>query len=472
MKTPRLHTGLESFFRESISLRTKFKARYQHFYQDDVDFFQKVIQADSTVLIIGCDVTGLAERLRCKMTYVLELTSPRSSVVSLSPVEVVSSIEEAFHKTPIDYVILPYTLQFLEHIQELLEVLRTVLLPQARIVVLEYSFLWSPLFKIAQRLSLKTPSPDLNWLNLEDMRNLLVLTGCQEVTSGGRCLMPGKIPFVTTFCNRFLAPLPVFQWLCLKAFMIARPLRNGTQSTRVLTASVIVPARNEAGNIAKLIERLPTLGPRCEVIFVEGHSQDGTWEEIQRLITESPRKQDFAFLAFQQSGVGKADAVHLGVSKATGDILMILDADLSVQPEDLLHFHSALVSGSAEFLNGSRLVYKMEREAMQILNLFFNKLFGLLLSWLMGQRVKDTLCGTKALFRRDYERIRRNFPALGQLDPFGDFELLFGAARLHLKICDVPVRYKERTYGRTNIQRFRNGWQLLRMVLVGWNQMK
>jgi glycosyltransferase involved in cell wall biosynthesis len=184
------------------------------------------------------------------------------------------------------------------------------------------------------------------------------------------------------------------------------------------------------------------------------------------------RRPGFTFQTFQQTGKGKADAVRLGFSHASGDALMILDADLSVQPEDLRHFYDAFTRHSAEFLNGSRLVYDMEKQAMQLMNLFFNKVFGILISWLIGQPVKDTLCGTKVIYRQDYERIRKNFLALGQMDPFGDFELLFGASRLNLKICDVPVRYKERVYGTTNIRRWRHGWELLKMLLAGWKEMK
>jgi len=210
--------------------------------------------------------------------------------------------------------------------------------------------------------------------------------------------------------------------------------------------------------------------PTIELIFVEGHSKDNTWEEIQTQVASHPRRQHFKIQTMQQTGIGKADAVRLGFSKATSDILMILDSDLSVPPKDLPLFFKAISNGSAEFLNGSRLVYKMEKQAMQLLNLFFNKVFGLLLSCLIAQDVKDTLCGTKVILRKDYERIRQQFPTLNDADPFGDFELLFGASRLYLKICDVPVSYKQRIYGTTNIRRFRHGWQLLTMCFKHWSR--
>ena len=233
--------------------------------------------------------------------------------------------------------------------------------------------------------------------------------------------------------------------------------------------SVIVPARNEAGNIAGVFERLPSKGRNIELIFVEGHSQDQTWRTILDEIRLHP---DVPAQLFKQDGVGKADAVRLGFAHATGDMLAILDADLSVAPEDLPRFFDVLASGEGEFVNGVRLTYPMEREAMRFSNLIGNKLFGWAFSWLLGQKVRDTLCGTKVLWKSDYERIADNRSYFGDFDPFGDFDLLFGAAKLNLRIVDLPIRYRRRRYGQTNIQRWRHGWLLLRMVVFAMRRLK
>jgi glycosyltransferase involved in cell wall biosynthesis len=166
-----------------------------------------------------------------------------------------------------------------------------------------------------------------------------------------------------------------------------------------------------------------------------------------------------------QKGRGKGDAVRLGFSQASGDLLMILDADLSVAPEDLPQFYDALVKGKGEFINGSRLVYAKDPQAMRFLNLLGNKFFALLLTRLLGQPVKDTLCGTKVLYRCDYERIARGRAYFGDFDPFGDFDLLFGAAKQNLKIIEIPIRYRQRIYGTTNISRFTHGWLLVQMCV-------
>jgi glycosyltransferase involved in cell wall biosynthesis len=225
--------------------------------------------------------------------------------------------------------------------------------------------------------------------------------------------------------------------------------------------SVIVPARNEAGNIARIFATVPEMGGGTALVFVEGHSTDDTYETIKKAISANPHRSSHLL---RQEGNGKGDAVRLGFKHATGDILMILDADLTVTPDDLPRFYEVLVSGKAEFVNGVRLVYPMEKEAMNFLNLLGNKFFSLAFSWLLGQPIKDTLCGTKVLRKADYERIAANRSYFGDFDPFGDFDLLFGAAKLNLKICEVPIRYRERTYGTTNIQRWKHGWLLLRMV--------
>ncbi len=248
--------------------------------------------------------------------------------------------------------------------------------------------------------------------------------------------------------------------------MIARPLA-GRQSEK--SVSVVIPARNEAGNIEAALARTPEMGTWTELIFVEGNSTDDTWEAIQRVKENNSNRR---IKIFQQSGKGKGNAVRDGFAVAEGEVLMILDADLTVPPEELPKFYEAIVSGRCEFCNGSRLVYPMDEKAMQFLNLCANKTFGILFSWLLGQSVKDTLCGTKVLTKSNYQRIAQNRNYFGDFDPFGDFDLLFGASKLSLKILDLPIRYKERAYGETNIHRWKHGWLLLQMAIFAATKLK
>ena len=249
----------------------------------------------------------------------------------------------------------------------------------------------------------------------------------------------------------------------------ADELWSGGLASRLPTVSVIVPARNESGNIRQILARVPQMGDGTEIVFVEGHSSDDTWAQIERAVADHP---EHACQTMRQAGRGKGDAVRLGFAVARGEILMILDADLTVPPEDLPRFYEQLHTGRGEFINGVRLVYPMQDRAMRPLNFIGNKFFGLAFSWLLGQKIKDTLCGTKVLWQRDYARLAAGRAYFGDFDPFGDFDLLFGAAKLNLKIIDLPVRYRERTYGTTNIHRFRHGWLLLKMVVFAAGRMK
>ena len=231
----------------------------------------------------------------------------------------------------------------------------------------------------------------------------------------------------------------------------------------------MIPVRNEAGNIDEIVERVPQMGRFTELIFVEGHSTDDTYAVVQKAIASHSELQCHLL---RQEGEGKGDAVRLGFARASRDILMILDADLTVQPEDLPRFFEVLVSGKGEFANGVRLVYPMVDQAMRFFNVLGNKFFSLAFSWLLGQPIKDTLCGTKALWKEDYDRIATNREYFGDFDPFGDFDLLLGAAKLQLKIVEVPIRYQARRYGTTNIQRWRHGWMLLKMVVFTAKRLK
>jgi glycosyltransferase involved in cell wall biosynthesis len=264
--------------------------------------------------------------------------------------------------------------------------------------------------------------------------------------------------FISRFANRFLAHLPVFRWFVWTNWVVARPIPRAAPVPPSVT--VVCPCRNEEGNIVQAVRRLPALGSHTELIFVEGHSKDGTLEECRRVAAAHP---EVDIKVMVQSGKGKGDAVRLGFAHATGDMLIILDADLSVAPEDLPQFYDAMVSGAGEFVMGSRLVYTMDPKAMRFLNLLGNRFFGLLLSVLIGQPIKDTLCGTKVIWREDYAHLAAGRSHFGDFDPYGDFDLIFGAAKLNLRIVEIPVRYRERTYGAPNISRFADGWLLLRM---------
>jgi ubiquinone/menaquinone biosynthesis C-methylase UbiE len=358
-----------------------------------------------------------------------------------------------------DFVILSDLLGYLYDIRLVFERLRSVCHPRTRLFLHWYSRVWQPVLEIAEKLGLKYPQPLVNWTTVEDVSGLLSLSEFEPVHCRRHTLLPKSVPLLSTFANRYLAHLPGFRWLCLTNVIVARPLDVAPQSTPY-RVSVICPCRNESANIEHVAQRLPAMGAHTELILVEGHSKDDTLQKCREVAKATPIKD---IKVFVQEGTGKADAVRLGFSQASGDILMILDADLSVDPEDLPQFYDALVKGKGEFINGSRLVYAMDPKAMRFLNLLGNKFFAILLSRFLGQAIKDTLCGTKVMWRNDYQRIAAGRDYFGDFDPFGDFDLLFGAAKLNLKIVEVPVRYRERSYGVTNISRFSHGWLLLKM---------
>ncbi len=368
-----------------------------------------------------------------------------------------------------DVVILSDLVNDLWDVQDVLDRVREVSHPRTRLVLNAYSRLWELPVRAAGRLGLSRPLLPQNWLTVEDIDNLLRLSGFEMIRHWEEVCWPLPTPGVMRFANQVLARFPPFSYLAAANFIVARPSSAGPRGNRQPSVSVIVPARNEAGNIDAIFRRTPEMGGGTELIFVEGHSRDDTNDAIQRAMRRWPNRHASLF---RQAGTGKGDAVRLGFSHASGDILMILDGDLTVPPEDLPRFFDALASGRAEFVNGVRLVYPMEKQAMRFWNLLANKLFGLSFSWLLGQPVKDTLCGTKALWRSDYELIARNRPYFGEFDPFGDFDLLFGAAKLNLHIVDLPIRYRDRTYGTTNIQRWRHGLLLVRMLAFAARRLK
>lgn len=369
-----------------------------------------------------------------------------------------SSLEDKF-----DVIILSDTVNDLWDVQRALEQIKRFCTPHTRLILNFYSHVWQFPLTLAQRFNLASPMLSQNWLTPEDVNNMLHLAGFESIRTTHEVLWP--LP-LGALADRYLVKLWPFRDFALANFVIARP---SSQSVEKPSVSVVIAARNEAGNVKSIFERIPNMGSKTEIVFVEGHSRDNTFEAIEK---EMPLHPSTPSLLFRQPGIGKADAIRLGFEKATGDILMILDADLTVPPEDLPRFYEAIASGKGEFINGVRLVYPMEKEAMRTLNFIGNKLFSLAFSWMLGQPIKDTLCGTKVMWRKDYEEIAANRSYFGDFDPFGDFDLIFGAAKLNLKIVDLPIRYRERTYGTTNISRWKHGLLLLRMVAFAARRIK
>jgi SAM-dependent methyltransferase len=432
-------------------------------------YYNLLIPEGSRVLEIGCGRGELLAGLKAR-----DLTGVD---ISLAQVEAarqriphgqffVQAGEELDLKDKYDVIIISDTLNFAADVQGLLQRLHTVATPETRLLLNFQSNLWRPLLTLGRVLGIGRKGPQSSWLAHEDVWNMLALADWTVVRTDHRLLVPFRLGGVESLFNRWLAPL--LPWFCLTVFTVARPIQT-TKTPRRLSVSIVIPARNEAGNIQAAVERTPELGAGTEIIFVEGHSRDNTWAEIQRVQREFPQRR---IRILQQSGKGKGNAVREGFAVASGDVLFILDADLTMPPEELPKFYDVLATGHAEFANGCRLVYPMETRAMQFLNHCANKVFGIIFTWLLGQPLKDTLCGTKVLTRAHYEKIAAGRGYFGNFDPFGDFDLLFGAAKLNLKIADVPIRYRERTYGTTNIQRWSHGWLLLRMVAFAARKLK
>jgi hypothetical protein len=344
--------------------------------------------------------------------------------------------------------------------------------PNTKIIVQYYNSLWEPLIKFTELIGLKQRTPHQNWLSTRDISNLLFISGYDVYRNSKRLIFPFYVPVISYILNKYLAKLPFFRFFSFNIYNFAKPFPVGQQASYddLYSTTVVIPARNESGNIENAVLRMPSFGKHTEIIFVEGNSTDDTWRKILEVQRKYADTHDIK--AIQQKGKGKADAVREGYKIATGDILMILDADLTVPPEDLPKFYNTIASSKGDFVNGTRLVYPMDKEAMRFLNYLGNHFFSWAFTWLLEQRFKDTLCGTKVMFRTDYLKLIKNRRYFGDFDPFGDFDLLFGAYKLNLKIVEVPIRYRERTYGSTNISRFRHGLILLRMCLFASRKCK
>jgi Glycosyl transferase family 2/Methyltransferase domain len=460
------------YFRRMAFERPRHPAARDFLDEDLRATLRRWIPADASVVEMGCRTGDLIAALPNQERLGIAPSAELAAEAKRRHPEITFEVGDVERLPPgrkFDAVICDRLCHTVTDVRAWLESLRDRLTEHGLIYLTAYNYLWEFAARAAEMAGWKTPAPTSNWLSHSDLHNLFNITGLEMVRFDDRLLLPLQVPGLAALVNRYLAKLPLIQRFSLYRLYVLRR-RDPAAAPRPLSVSVVVPTRNEAGNVAAAIERTPAMGSSTELIFVEGGSSDGTWETIAKEIKDyqGPLKLS----AYQQTGKGKGDAVRLGFAKATGDVLMILDADLTVPPEELPVFYEVIARGLGDFVQGTRLVYPMQPGAMRFFNRIGNHAFSHLFTYLLQQPIKDTLCGTKVLRRRDYERLAAARHVFGDFDPFGDFDLIFGAAKLNLKIVEIPVRYQERLYGSTNISRWKHGWLLLKMSAVAAGKLK
>ena len=468
---------LRNFVTSHSKMLRRLRRRNRFFHSQVNRLIEAQLRPGSTLIDLGCAdgelIASLGDTLDRAVGIDIDAEAIADAQSRGKGAEFIPCAVEELADIPLihpDYIVMSMLLDQVYDVYTVLQMVRDWSEPQTRLIVITYNRLWRPLLRLAELLRLKAVNPNESYVPRSEVVNLLETCNFEITKQLDGVLIPIHIPLLGRLANRWLAPLPLLRHLGLVHLIVARPLGKGTKNEE--SVSIVIAARNEEGHIRELVDRIPDFGSTQEIILVEGGSTDDTWgaiqREVERYANDGPRR----LIALQQTGKGKGDAVRAGFAQAQGDILMILDADISVPPEELPRFYEALQRDVCEFANGSRLVYPMEDKAMRFLNILGNKIFGLMFTYLLGQPVRDTLCGTKVLRREDYERIAANRARFGELDPFGDFDLLFGASAQGMRIRDIPVHYKERRYGTTNISRFRHGLLLLRMSRLAAAKLK
>lgn len=474
MNLSRHKQSIEEAFNQIASERDKWIEKNSFFYEEDRNYMRFLVPEGLKVLELGCGTGELLAALKPSKGVGVDISEKMVALAQgkFPELKFIAGDAESAEQIkkldgPFDIIILSDLVGFLEDCEATLSNLHTLCTPDTRIIISYYSRLWEPVLNLAQLFGAKMPQGAQNWLSTDDISNLLYLSDFDEIKREWRQLLPKRAFGLGALVNRYMGTLPLIRKLSLRNYIVARPVRDTKPHN--YSATVLVPCRNEKGNIENAVKRLPEFCDDLEVIYVEGHSSDGTYEECLRVKDAYPHMK---IKVFQQPGKGKGDAVRMGFNEATGDVLMILDADLTVPPEDMPKFYNAIKNGKGNFINGTRLVYPLEPGAMRFLNFWANRTFAVIFSFLLNQRFTDTLCGTKVLTKKHYDEIVANRSYFGDFDPFGDFDLIFGAAKLNLKIIEVPVRYADRIYGQTQISRFSHGWLLVRMVIFAFRKLK
>lgn len=454
---------------------SKWQKRWRYYYYLIARYFKFVVAPDSRVLDLACGTGDLLAKLKPKFGLGIDISQnvieeavtrhPESNLkfVCANVENLNLDLDEKF-----DYIILNETLGEILDIQKLLKNISKFCSPDTRIIINQYNPIWETILKSGEKIKLKMPELVSNWISMDDIENFIYITGYETIQKYFFILFPIYIPVLSAIFNRFIAKWPVIRRLTLHQMLVARYIFPPMKPEE-LSCSLILTCRDEKQNIEPLVRHIPKLGGPTEILFVEGHSTDGTREEIERVITKYKDKNIKLFI---QDGIGQKDAFRKGLEKSTGELIIWLEADMTTPPEDVENLWDAYARRKGEYINGTRLVYKMPKGSMPLINLIGNRLFGNVFTGLLGQRFTDTLCGLKAISRKNWEKIIEQSSFFGNFDPFGDFELIFGSIKNNLKVSEVPVKYFPRNYGETKTHPLKHGWLLFKMYWVAYKKFK
>lgn len=443
----------------------------RYFYNRVTDLLRFLIEPGKRVLDVRCGLGQFLDAVKPAYGVGVDLTEEMVALARAKHPQyrfLAQDPEGLDLKETFDYILFQGPSDTV-NVLKVLQRLRHACTPDTRLVIYDYNHLWQPILTLAERWGLKMPLVEQNWLSEDNLQSLLRLGRFEPLHTYREVLLPKYFPGAAELLNQIVAPLPLVNKLCMIKVMVARPAGE-PRDPKTVSVSVIVPCKNEAGNIVPAVERIPEMGKGTEIIFCDDKSTDGTADEVRRMQAQYPHKN---IRLVNGPGICKAQNVWTGFDAAQGDVLMILDADLTVMPEELPYFFDAIVEGTGEFINGTRLVYPVAKGAMKNANMAGNKAFSVVFSYLLGQRLTDTLCGTKVIWRSAWERVKPLRGTWGTHDRWGDYDLLFSASKLHLRIAELPVHYQERIYGTTKMVKvFKNGLHMLRMCLGAFVKLK
>ena len=459
--------NLRQYIRKKNDLIAEERKRWilknPYFYNELLKTLQYIVNEGAKVLHVRCSTGFILNRLKPKLGIGIDdseeqLKIARKNYSNLTFIK--QDLEEINIDEKFEYILITH-IEDVVDIKSMLDSLKKCCNQHTRIIICYNNYLWSPVIRFAEKVKLKFPQKIHNWISSSDMQNFLHLSTYERIFEKNIVLYPFKIPLFSNLMNKYIARLPLFRRLTLMHIDVARPVFSVEEGEKASSVSIIIPCKNEAENVEDAVQRTPKMGKHVELIFCDDKSTDGTREKILDLIKKYPGKD---IKLVDGPGICKAENVWMGFDHAKGDILFILDADLTVLPEELPYFYDAITTGKGEFIKGSRMVYPMQGDAMKLFNVIGNKLFSITFSYILDTKIKDTLCGTKVFWRKDYEKIKKLRGSWGISDRWGDYELIFGAVKSHLKLVDLPVHYVERTYGQTKMNnRIKNGLVMLKM---------
>tara|TARA_B110000977_G_scaffold125183_1_gene160299 strand:+ start:1495 stop:2904 length:1410 start_codon:yes stop_codon:yes gene_type:complete len=457
-------TSTLNYYLKNKESRENFLKKKNFLFDEISKALNYLINDSNYVKFFCCGNSSIVNKVNSKNIYINEINNTFINSLTKSEIKKEDEINKNLN---FDHIVIA-DIEHQKFITKNLIDLNEKIDNECRVIVLSKSIFWSTLINFYKKI--KNIGPDKNnFLPYSNLRKIFLNTNFEIVKNEKIIFFPFQFSLLTKFINQIFR-FPVLNFFCMINLTVLKKVQKKNYQAEGKKISFIIPCKNEGGNIKFFYEKIINSTINAEFLFGNDNSSDNTLDEIKKLQQAIPNKE---IKIYDGPGVCKSENVYKGINLASGEIILIYDADLTVSFDDLVNSINLLLKTDADFINCTRMIMPQQKNAMKFLNFYGNLFFAFLFSILFKQKITDTLCGTKIFFKKDWEQIKKYNNTWGAKDLWGDFDLLLGAYKNNLKIVENPISYTDRKEDETKMTGIiKNSIRMLIITFVAYYKLR